>query len=704
MKIKQIIIQNFSGIKELFHNRFFLLVLFSSVFIFLNWFFVGNLFPEPNTANLWFYSGIFMVLFSILFIEPYYTSPKNVITNVIPLLLVFLSIKSSFENAVPWWSAITVLLILLVSSISAVALEDKNKSPDHKKNKFAEWLKNFVVLFGQGKVLYSAVFLYFLFTYYSTQSPYTLILLVTWFFILVIDPKKIKSTFDRKNKELDENALGEIFGVQSRKIFLVKLFEDRISIKKFDVVKFRYSMQDSKDMTITGIVFDTYLLNQEKWAKVLQLADPKKEDEKLEKNIVYKVSASDETVKELKINDLAGVVIDGSTIGKIKFEYSKKNDDLQEGDLLELSIGERRLFYQVIGGNTEKEKLEARNETGFIEGEAIQLGEWQNDKLSFQKFGWVPSINTPVFKTTASDITVAEFNYPNYQLGKIPNTILPSVINLAEAVSHHIALLGVTGSGKSFLAREIINQIKTDTKVICIDFNKEFVTELSPTPTNIISDDNATEISEKIDWINNELEKFGNLQDKAKIATEKGHIKATIKTEIETFLGDTTCNIKVFELPDVSNTTGILDYTKYFFKVLFEVAKERKTANNTIKMCVVLEEAHTVIPEWNFSGSSDKASQSLVNSIGQITLQGRKYGVGFLVIAQRTANVSKTVLTQCNTVICFQAFDETTFTFLGNYIGKDMVQTLPNLKQYHAVVAGKAIKANVPMIIDLKRD
>jgi hypothetical protein len=66
--------------------------------------------------------------------------------------------------------------------------------------------------------------------------------------------------------------------------------------------------------------------------------------------------------------------------------------------------------------------------------------------------------------------------------------------------------------------------------------------------------------------------------------------------------------------------------------------------------------------------------------------------------------VSKTVLTQCNTVICFQAFDETSFTFLGNYIGKDLVQTLPNLKQYHAVIAGKAVKSNMPMIVDLTRE
>ncbi len=65
--------------------------------------------------------------------------------------------------------------------------------------------------------------------------------------------------------------------------------------------------------------------------------------------------------KELKIDSFVGVVIRSSEIGIIKFEYSKKQDDLQEGDLLELKVGDKRLFYQVVGGVTEKENLDGRN-------------------------------------------------------------------------------------------------------------------------------------------------------------------------------------------------------------------------------------------------------------------------------------------------------------------------------------------------------
>jgi len=148
----------------------------------------------------------------------------------------------------------------------------------------------------------------------------------------------------------------------------------------------------------------------------------------------------------------------------------------------------------------------------------------------------------------------------------------------------------------------------------------------------------------------------------------------------------------------------VIQSTENFISLIFDKARAAFEADSPLKICLVLEEAHTIVPEGSFLGVNDWDSKAVVNKMGQVALQGRKYGVGLLVIAQRTANVSKTVLTQCNTIICFQAFDETSFTFLGNYIGKDLVQALPNLKQYHAIVTGKAIKSNIPMIVNLERE
>ena len=70
-------------------------------------------------------------------------------------------------------------------------------------------------------------------------------------------------------------------------------------------------------------------------------------------------------------------------------------------------------------------------------------------------------------------------------------------------------------------------------------------------------------------------------------------------------------------------------------------------------------------------GLSDYHSQAVVGKISQIALQGRKYNVGLMVIAQRTATVSKTVLTQCNSVISFSIYDQTGLDFLANIFGND---------------------------------
>lgn len=655
-------------LKVLSRNRFIILFIFILVFMSFNLLTQKTLLPSTETKDLWFYSGLFMVLFSILFIEPYFSSPKNVLTNTIPLILVLIAIQEDLNNSTLWLGAIFVLFSLSLLSIAAIALEQPTQSPTSKANIVSNFIKRIVVFVGQGKVLYSAVFIYFLTTNYSLQSSYTQILFVTWAVIVMINPKKISSSFGGRRVKLSSDAIGEVFGVQSKRMFLVRVFDDKKSIRRFDLVKFSYSMHDTPSKVLEGFVFDTYLLNQEKWAKVLHIKSVTANTKFLKDNVVYKVSDSAQKSKlitNLQIDSFAGVVIEGSRIAKIKFEYSKKENNIEEGDLLELYIGKRRLFYQVIGGVTENEVLEAKNETGFIQGEAIQLGEWQSDKLSFQKFGWLPEINTPLFVADTSNISVDTFEHPEHKLGVIPGTQLPSVINLDDAVSHHMALLGVTGSGKSHLARKIIQLLQVDTKVIVVDLTGEWATEL------VASGITSTALG------------GGNL---------------------ETFLNDDSQRVGVVGIPTMSNTTGVLEQTQKLFENIFKYAKEKYEAGTITKIALVLEEAHTIVPETSFLGDFGdySANKALVNKMGQIALQGRKYGVGMVIIAQRTANVSKTVLTQCNTVICFQAFDETSFTFLSNYIGKELVGTLPNLKQYHAIVTGKALKSNIPMIVDMQ--
>lgn len=532
-----------------------------------------------------------MTLFSILFIEPYYSSPKNVITNSIPLLLVLMAIKTSFQNQAFWWLATFIIVFLITISIVSVVIADNDKSPEYLGNRISEIFKNIAVFLGQGKVLYSAAFIGFLLTYYSINDSYTLVIFVMWFFIVSINPKSLTNTFSAGSKKYADSAIGEIFSVQSKRMFLVKLFNDARNINKFDIVNFNYSMKQDASIS-QGIVFDTYFLHSQKWAKVLELKDAIGSKETLlEPNIAYKVDDDSGILANLRVSRFVGVVIEGSVIGKIKFEYSKQKNDLEEGDLLELNVDEKLLFYQVVEAITDIDMLEAKNESGFILGEAIQLGEWDNDNLNFTKYGWVPSINTPIFAADTSDIEFKSFDYPEYQLGVIPNTNLPSIINLHAAVSHHLALLGVTGSGKTFLAQEIIEQLQSDTKVICVDFTGEW-----------------TKKSDFISLTSDNLDDFLNSDDK---------------------------KLGILELPAVSNTVEVIESTEHFISTVFAHAKTAYENDKPIRISLVLEEAHTIIPEGSFLGVNDWNSKAVVNKMGQVALQGRKFGVGLMVLAQR---------------------------------------------------------------------
>lgn len=145
-----------------------------------------------------------------------------------------------------------------------------------------------------------------------------------------------------------------------------------------------------------------------------------------------------------------------------------------------------------------------------------------------------------------------------------------------------MALLGVTGSGKSYLAREIIKALQQDTKVICVDFTGE--------------------------W---------------KKAIESEHTESLNKDNIDNFFLNTQNKIGIVELPSLSNTTEILKATEKLFEIIFNYAKKKYEENEPVKICLILEEAHTITPEASFLGDMGDfgGNKAIVNKMGQIALQ-----------------------------------------------------------------------------------
>ncbi len=674
---------------------FALAVLLTSIY----WYFNETIFPK-DTVGLVIYSSLLMLSFNTLIIEHYFTKPTDVLASSIAVLLTITPIRKDLINLGVWYDTLFFFSLGLgILSVAALALFAPNKPEDNTQNKISKLIKDFVVRFGSSKVQFFCLFVLTMFFYIDSKSQYFLFLFIYSAFVL-LEPWKFIMKIPVFVKPKPQEGIGQIFGVQSKNTFLVKLYDKRPSIKIFDFVEFKYSMDENKNVR-RGLILDNYLLNQEQWVKVLvsdeinKIFQDKIYNTFNDENVVFKIT---NPVNNDYLEKFVGLIDENSTISTIRFVYNSKKE-IFDGQLLEVFIRGKKVLYQVIQGVTKIETLEQKNETGYIVGEAIQLGIWRPENGNFEKYGWVPFINSPVY--VASPIPVPEIEENEYEIGKIPNSNYPVIIKKEIALTHHTAILGVTGTGKSIFARNLIRQYLTDpnTKVICIDFTDEYNGKFSDLkPVKVITDAVAEQAFKDIDYIEREVGKNYNKDNEATIAKRK-EVATAIHKEICDFLKNPNTKLSIFELPDLTNSSGILEYTKYFFKILFHIAKKNKSFGNRI--CLVLEEAHTVIPEWNFAGIADKSSQSLLNTIAQIALQGRKFNVGLLVIAQRTANVSKTVLTQCNTIISFQEFDKTSSDFLANYFGQDIADTLPNLKFRQAIAAGKGLKSNVPMIFEV---
>jgi len=315
-------------------------------------------------------------------------------------------------------------------------------------------------------------------------------------------------------------------------------------------------------------------------------------------------------------------------------------------------------------------------------------------------------MNAPVFAESSAFGTGLEtLQRGDFCFGKIPGSEVKVGGPFLASLDHHTAILGVTGSGKTELALDLIRHtVEGGTKVICIDLTNRYHGRLSELrPKNLsISEELSKELGEKLFEV--EVGTYGAGNEKKALKQFADRLRVQINESLQRFLTstDTDARVGIISLDEISNTRATIYITELYMTCLLHFARDNP--ERVPKTLVVVEEAHTVMPEPATMGLGDFDSRGIVARIAQIALQGRKYRVGLLVIAQRTATVSKTILTQCNTVVSFASFDETSLAFLGNIYGADYASLIPNLPRLHALMFGKGVRSERPLIVSIPYD
>jgi uncharacterized protein len=666
----------------------------------------GSVLPENPREALIFQNALLLIVLGSSLIETHFTKPADSMVNALTGIITLITVYKVAPDA-PWWLVFSYCFIVFLLATICTAVSSSRHIKGWRQ-KLAELTYKPAVFFGRARLLYSIIFLFGVFSFYELQSRETITLVVFWGIFIAIWPLGLPEAVSsfRSNKKYTK-PVGQVNRTDWPNIVRIVIEPDthwsQSSPKIYQQVDGSQSImlplfqEVQADQVIgTGLLIKPY----------------DEHIENLQTGYIYEVENVSEKITESEVakalgggstSKLIGFIVEGSKIGEIKFELWDTNA-CHEGMLVWCKIQNTPVFYQVTGGATEEEASQS-DRRGFQTATAAQLGTL-DETIGFVKYKWLPRMNTPVFSEPAdfgSDIEITKED--DFIYGVLPGTKIKIGGPFAKFLDHHTALLGVTGAGKTELAFDMIRySVDQGIKVICIDLTAKYEGKLQDVnPVNLtLSSETSRDLSEKLFEV--ETGKYGAGDEKKALKEFSDKLRVEVMESISNFMAsdDENQKVAILDLEEISNTKATLYITELYLTSLLHLAKNNP--ETTPQVLIVVEEAHTVMPEPSTMGLGDYDSRGLVGKIAQIALQGRKYKVGLLVIAQRTATVSKTVLTQCNTVISFSCFDDTSLKFLSNIFGDTHVSLIPNLAPLNAVVFGKSLRSQRPIITEIPYD
>lgn len=152
---------------------------------------------------------------------------------------------------------------------------------------------------------------------------------------------------------------------------------------------------------------------------------------------------------------------------------------------------------------------------------------------------------------------------------------------------------------------------------------------------------------------------------------------------------------KTISILDLSGVPSSMtnDIIGIVLRVLYDAlfwARNLSEGGRERPILIVMEEAHNYLND-NFSGAASSVVQRIVK-------EGRKYGIGAMIVSQRPSEINPTILSQCGTFFALRLNNSTdrshvTGTLSDNLEG--LTNMLPILRTGEAIILGEAV--SMPM-------
>lgn len=709
------------GLRLVVAGVLLLLVATTIYFFARTWSFLG----DGSPYNLVLVSAALLLVLGAYVSEPFFTKPVDALINSIALVITLLGIRDK-ESFFGFWPAIVVALVLLLISIFVVA------TPPTLFERAKLLAYRFITLGARSVLVFAGLYVLILISYF-VERPAEFWALLTLLIVLCakrpIEAIVLKLVGLRRSSAVLRGArIGSVVGRLNPRLVLVHR-ETGLDVRAGEFLELPTHRQES---VFGEVLYDIHrasgtdtvieLLGEANQADTLgepsqiPLSTPMRGD-------AYLVESESIRARLLRLRDadpdeiVVGYVGPGSTVESLLVEIPEsapQEPALKLAAVVNVRIRAQDCMYQVVDALTVEERIALGDARGFTSFRAQPLGKYDASTRELSPPQWIPEIYTPVKlrKQVPSARPVPD------SIGLLPNTELSVPLHApGDLVTHNTAILGILGIGKSSLTFELIQKVlaTTSARVVCIDITNEYGPALHRYTTSGISADDVNAFN----GINSRYAYLDTANHEA--SGNVAEYRSAVRADLLQFLFSSGSpepaisgakRVRIYN-PDFHKvskgdkvgyhvfTTDLsqAEKTRVIAEQLFRIVRDLGPALGEPRVLVVLEEAHSLVPEWN--AAAHEGDRTATNGTAKVVMQGRKYGMGCFVITQRTANVSKSILNQCNTIFALRVFDDTGKQFLENYVGRRYAGALATLEERHAVAVGRGLRLKQPVIVRL---
>ena len=146
--------------------------------------------------------------------------------------------------------------------------------------------------------------------------------------------------------------------------------------------------------------------------------------------------------------------------------------------------------------------------------------------------------------------------------------------------------------------------------------------------------------------------------------------------------------IKIVDLSGVPNDVASIVSSviaRMIFSIkIWQTAEERKKS----PILFICEEAHRYIPN-----KGEAMYESAQEAIRRIAKEGRKYGIGLMLVSQRPSELEPTVMSQCNSWIVLRITNDNDASHVKSMLPdslSSLTKVLSSLRQREAIIVGQA--------------